>query len=221
MTSTEAMALLERLWTHLSSLPAQRAYVLTAGAAFLGFALWSAWREHQFLDRLSATYFNKQYRGRKPIRQKTIRRREREAAEFRRHRWREVWGRVGKLLILGVLTPTLLLAVGAHFYGWFDADHVPFVVAETRAPIETLSALQMAMFVVDELLRGGFLDVLEVFDVAPYFVTHNPDNFIFSSAVLVYRTFVAIFEPTVIWFGLRAWWIARQVRRGAIEQLPA
>ena len=68
----------------------------------------------------------------------------------------------------------------------------------------------------DELMRGGFLDVLEVFDVRPYFVTHNPDNYVFSGAVLAYRTFVAIFEPTVIWFWLRAWWIAREVSRSPV-----
>lgn len=217
MTGADVLTILERVWEALSSPTAQRVYVLGAGLGLLVFALWSAWREHRFLDRLSAAYFNKSYRGRKPVLARTIRRREREAVAFRRHRWREVWARVGKLLALGILTPTVLLAAGAHFYGWFDPDGVPFIVAATRQPMNSLSPLQMAMFVLDELLRGGFLDVIEVFEVKPFFVTHNPGNIVFSSAVLLYRTFVAVFEPTVIWFALRAWWIARQVRRGTMS----
>jgi hypothetical protein len=216
MTSADAIALLERLWAGASSPPAFWLYVLGAGAGLLIFALWSAWREHRFLDRLSAVYFDKRYRGRPPVLARTKRRREREVAAFRRGRWRDVWRRVGKLLLLGIVLPTAMLAAGAHWYSWFDAEHTPFIVAATHQPISGLSVGQMAMFLLDELMRGGFLDVLEVFDVRPYFVTHNPDNYVFSGAVLAYRTFVAIFEPTVIWFWLRAWWIAREVSRSPV-----
>ena len=213
MTSADAIVWLERLWAVASSPAALRVYVLLAGAGLLVFALWSAWREHRFLDRLSAVYFDKRYRGRPPVLARTRRRREREVAAFRRGRWRDVWRRVGKLLVLGIVLPTAMLAAGAQWYDWFDAERAPFIVAATREPVSSLTPWQMTLFLLDELMRGGFLDVLEVFDVRPYFVTHNPDNYVFSGAVLAYRTFVAIFEPTVIWFWIRALWIAREVNR--------
>jgi len=210
-------SIIETAWTWISAPMALRLYVLAAGAAVLAFALFQAYRDHKFLDQLSADDFQKTFRGPRPIREKTKRKRQREIEAFRRNRWRTVWIRLIKLLILGVVVPSAMLAAAAYWYQWFDPVRAPFLIVGTQQTVTHTDLPKLAFFVLDELMRGGFLDTLEVFRIEPHFLTHNHDNKVFSAGVLAYRTFVAIFEPTVLWFSFRAFMIARKINHPALQ----
>lgn len=182
----------ELLWEDVRSPFAQRIYALVGGLLLLIWSFRQALREKSALSsRLDGQPFaNFTFMGRPPVRPEAIRAREEARLRRRREAALDIVAGLALILILGVVVPTILFALGTAYYGWFDASVAPLLDHETRAPVTQINLLQLGAYVVDHLLRGGLFDLIEVFQLGTASVTNNDSAYFYSVGVFVYHLYV-------------------------------
>jgi len=82
---------------------------------------------------------------------------------------------------------------------------------------------QLALFGLDLLAKGGLNDFFEVFDLRVGQIGHSPDNYLFSSYVLVFRLVADLFVISLLVYAVRTFWAWRQVTAeldGGAEEDP-
>ena len=125
---------------------------------------------------------------------------------------RELSLRLGALFALGILAPAAFLYAGTSFYWWFDDSHLPLALHGTAIPAATPGPLQLAIYVADQLLRGGFFDALEVFQVPVAAFTNNPKAYYYSFGVLAFHLYAEAFVIFGLSYVLRLSRVANTAR---------
>lgn len=175
--------------------PAQRLYVLQIGAIVLAMCLFFAIRADRWAVRTIETadevIFEK-FMGRTPTKQDSF---EKQQSDIRSRAW-PFYGvaatSLGITLLAGVVVPTLLLFATTIRYTWFSPTG-SHLLDEHHLPVSDPTAHQAIMFAVDQTLRGGVFDFLEVFSLALSRLHNNPENWPFSIGVFGHHVFVEAF----------------------------
>lgn len=188
----------------LSSADAIRIYALLATLLVLTFSILIAFHIKNELEEIAGDVFIVTKRGRPPRKPKSVA----DAIEKLKHVRKTIWWRYFWNLVVfticGFLIPTLALYLGAAFYEWFIPDQKPLLLSATKAIIDSPTPEQLWSFALNQLSHGALNDYPEVFGREFGNVTNNPDNIIFSSAVVVYRLIVGAFGLVLPYFIARA-----------------
>ncbi|HEY4345931.1 MAG TPA: hypothetical protein VGN05_16390 [Parvibaculum sp.] len=191
-------------WPHLTSDVAMRLYVVVAALAILVGSIYLAYRMMSELRKIELGEFAFRQRGRKPRTQKSIDTLRERIKEFRARRWRFFLTRLAALLVFGFIIPSTGLYLSGAYYDWFDATHHAFVAIHGGDVVAAPRPMILLAFVFNQLSHGTMMDFLEVFHVDFGQVVNNPDNYAFSLAVFLYRSFVGTFAVVLLFFIRRA-----------------
>lgn len=217
----DARAWLDGLGEVLTSAPAWRAYAVVLGALVLLGSLALAIRANGTI----AAQFEETARALRQARKGQPK--SAEAWERRRQKIRQIARRgVGRAarwsllsLACGVALPAGALFVATIFYEWFDATGSHLLNA-VRTPLTEVDPQTAAIFVLDQTLRGGLFDLLEVFEWRVTPVDNNPTRLPFSVGLFLYHLYVEafVFSGTAL-FAQSVWRLHRQAA-AEIEQTP-
>ncbi|MBX3494455.1 MAG: hypothetical protein KF899_15920 [Parvibaculum sp.] len=159
--------------------------------------------------KLRAADFLKQWRGAKPKKVESIQKRIDDIIRFKRLRVFYVTSLVAGILTAGAVLPGGLLAMIAVWQDWFLPGPAALLIdGMPYAPAQT-GFSELGLFVVDQALRGGLADTLEVFQVTFTSIENNPENFAYSGLVVLYRLIVGaavaamFFALVMVLLGLR------------------
>jgi hypothetical protein len=189
----------------LSSTMAIRIYVLLTILTVLGLSILVAFRVKHELEEIADDIFVVTRRGRPPRKPKSIEDAIEKLRKVRKTIWHRYFWHLLVLVVCGFVIPTLTLYFGAAFYEWFVPDQKPLLLSATRTIIDHPTGEQIWYFAVDQLSHGALNDYPEVFGREFGNVTNNPDNTIFSSAVVLYRLIVGAFGMVLpLFFGRAA-----------------
>lgn len=189
---------------HLTSDFAIRLYVGLGGLLILGLSIWIAYHLMARLKTVEEAAFIYKRRGPKATRPETIERLRKELEDFRKKMWRNYFTLLTVFLILGFLIPSLGLLFGGAFYDWFDPAGKAFVTVTGNRIVDHPKFYDLAWFVFNELGHGTLMDFLEVFHIETGHIINNPNNYAFSFAVFLYRSFVGTFAFALLFFVRRA-----------------
>lgn len=188
----------------LTSEFAMRIYVLLAGVVTLGLSILIAYRLMARLQTVEEATFTYKRRGPKATRPETIERLRNELLTFRKKMWRDYLYLLAVFVICGFIIPSLALFFGGAFYDWFDPAGKAFVALNGNEIVSHPHTLDIASFVINELTHGTLMDFLEVFHIEMGKIINNPNNYTFSLAVFLYRSFVGTFAFALLFFIRRA-----------------
>ena len=201
---------------------AQRYYAGSAGILLIAFCFYRAWREYLALrgaDPRNVLSPEKRA-GRPPSTIRGWTRRAKKDAEEAKHKFRTLIYGAGRVAFLGVGVPTAMLVLLTLYYSWFDPHAIVVVDARNGSPITDPTLRDAGIFVAGALAKGLFFDLVEVFQIHVSRLTNAPDNYIFSTAVLVYRAAANLFLIFVPIF-LYATWRAMKGVEKEIEKTAA
>ena len=188
----------------LTSDAAMRLYVLIAGVITLALSILIAYRLMARLQTVEEATFSYKRRGPRATRPETIERLRNELLAFRKKMWRDYLYLLAVFVICGFIIPSLALFFGGAFYDWFDPAGKAFITLSSNQIVPHPQRLDIASFVVNELTHGTLMDFLEVFHIEMGRIINNPDNYTFSLAVFLYRSFVGTFAFALLFFIRRA-----------------
>lgn len=120
-------------------------------------------------------------------------------------------------LMFGVVVPATALLVATLYYGWFDprADHL----LASGAPENQIGMADAAMFVLDQTLRGGLFDLLEVFALQTTHIDNNPAAWPYSTGIFLYHLYVEAFVFSGILLFIRSAWGLRKAAETQMEDI--
>ena len=106
------------------------------------------------------------------------------------------------LLIVGLIIPGLVIGLIATQENWFLGGSIALALNGLPTASHSLEVTDVAVFVLDQAVRGALGDTLEVFNIGITPVSNNAGNFLFSVLVLLYRAIAgAVFVTVVYVFG--------------------
>ncbi|RYY24563.1 MAG: hypothetical protein EOP62_16355 [Sphingomonadales bacterium] len=183
----------EGLWITIISGPAQRMYVAGAAVVILWLAFWAAVSRRSTLRAIltdPAYTKAKSRRGPKAFRDPTIDGYLHDIAIRERQALRRILGLAGQILSFGVLLPTIMFGLATLHYQWFHVGMPALVESQTLLPVPEVSAWQLLTYVIDNVLRGGLFDLMEVFRLHSTTVTNNIAAYPYSVGVFIYHLYV-------------------------------
>lgn len=169
------------------------------------------------INGFSENYFKAKFAGRNPHTEHGIAKRIDDINRMTSNRVKTVLLSSVTLLIFGVAVPGGLLIFIATHHEWFMPGSPPLIVDGAPVGTEELNWFQLAIFAVDQGLKGGLSDSLEVFGVHIGDVRHNPRNIVFSSLVIAYRTLASIVVLAILYVIWRAGAGVAKVKRSVAE----
>jgi hypothetical protein len=174
---------------------ALRAYVIIAALAVLAASFWIAQRQRTWLLSLSPGNFDRSFRGPKPKREDSIKRRLHELHAFKNSMLRSAASSLAWLILFGLAIPSALVILGTQYYGWFDpSGHI--LVDDKLHPLSHPGTSETFWFVASQLSLGV---VGSPASFAGTFGLHVPNvsfdqvNPVSDAVVLAYRYFVGVF----------------------------
>ncbi len=197
----------------------QRLYVLAVGFLTLVASTWWAFQQLDLLRGVEFGDFEKAFPGKPPQRAKAIAKRNAEITAYRAEKWRSLLLSFATLFFCGFIIPAALFYIasnhyawltGSH-YSWFDSEGTPFLRHEKE--IARPSSVELALFILGQILKGSLTDFLEVFKIEIGEVTNNPANVVFSFCVFVFRSLMGVFMTVSLVFVWRALRINRMLRK--------
>lgn len=194
------------LWTALATETALRAYLLCGLVLGAGASLYFGNKVRKDLAAVRLEeYINAQprIRGQPPTRPESLVRRKKLLEGLRTDRVRTIRNKVLFLVVVGIVLPTFLYYTLASSYFWLIPGAEPFVDDTTGQTFSTMPPQSLALFVLNELCRGGLLDFFEVFKINISAVSNNRAEIPFSVATLAYRVLVGGFVVFSVWTALR------------------
>lgn len=177
----------------LSSGQAIRFYVLLTALIILGPSVLIAFQIKKELEGIADDIFVVTSRGRPPRNPKSVDVAIKNLQRIRKTIWQHYFWRLITLAICAFIIPTAMLYLGATFYEWFIPNQKPLLISDTRAIIDAPTINQVWTFSLNQLNHGALNDYPEVFGREFGNVTNNPENTIFSAAVVIYRFIVGTF----------------------------
>ena len=214
----------EALWITAISGPAQRMYVAGAAAAILWFAFWAAVARRSTLRGIltDPAYTKvKQRRGRKAFLDPTIDGYLDETRIREKQALRRIIGLAGQMLCFGVLLPTVMFGLATLYYQWFHAGTPPLVESQTLRPVPEVGAWQLLTYVIDNVLRGGLFDLMEVFRLHSTTVTNNVAAYPYSVGVFLYHLYVEGFLIVAVATAVHAIYLVRRALKEERRMLNA
>lgn len=203
----------------LSSATALRVYALLVGAAALAFSLRQAISANtrlasQFEDTSRLVRLAR--RGRPTTAEGWARRRERIRALYREG-LRNAAGLLVRSFSFGVVAPATALLFATLNYGWFQpaAEHL----LSAGEPVRRVPAPDAAMFVLDQTLRGGLFDLLEVFALQTTPIDNNPASWAYSSGLFLYHLYVEAFVFSGALLFVQSAWRLRRTSEAEMDRL--
>lgn len=136
--------------------------------------------------------------GRAPVRPATIERRIARARKFANSTLRSLSVQVALLVLAGMVVPGIALAAIAVHQDWLLPGQPALTIADTDAA-GAFALTEVAIFIVDQALRGALSDVFEVFGFSLTPLANNPQNTIFSGLVLFYRFVCALAAAALVY----------------------
>ncbi len=131
--------------------------------------------------------FVEKVRGAKPLNPDKIRKKIDRLRRFQRNKTLYVAGLMTVILVAGAVVPGAMLAMIAVWQDWFLPGPAALLVNGMPFAPAQAGSYELGLFVVDQALRGGLADTLEVFRVAFTPIENNPENFAYSGLVVLYR----------------------------------
>lgn len=95
--------------------------------------------------------------------------------------------RSSAMLFFGMIVPGLLLALLVHYQHRFIPGPPILLVGEEALPQESISYFDTAVFVLDQALKGGLNDLMEVFGWSITPITNNPEQGVYTTMVFLFR----------------------------------
>ena len=152
-----------------------------------------AWQILARLRDFESDEFVKRFRGRIPTREDSI---NRQAQAMKGHA-KEVLNAkhkdVAVATVLGVGVPLLFFGLVTIFADYFFGKTAILIDAKTGSEVFDPSNVQLALFLVDQFLKGALTDIFEVFEYSVSTVSNNSSNLVFSFLVLVFRMLMNLF----------------------------
>lgn len=133
------------------------------------------------------------FRGRRPTTESAIDTRVVALEAERRARIIKCWQQLAQLFLLGVILPTSALFFATLHYNWFYAGVPPLVDLATAQPVPRPGLIQLSLFTVDQLLKGGLSDLMEVIRLQVSPVSNNTAAYPFSVLLFGFRSYLDIF----------------------------
>lgn len=223
LDAINASARLSWAWEVLSSPVALRVEVLAVGAGVLAASLWAAiWanRRAETNIQVAEADFSKTFPGPKPKLPAAIANRKAFFTGIANRIHRQALIALVISFVAGVIVPSSMLYAMTLNYSWFDAEGAHLLNAASH-PINSLSLAQAGLFVLDQTLRGGVFDLLEVFALDIVVIDNNPANVRFSTGVFAYHLMVEAFVFSGIWLYVKTVRRLRQLESGVAEILHA
>ncbi|MGB5948393.1 MAG: hypothetical protein WBG82_03655 [Parvibaculum sp.] len=196
---------------YLVSDGAIRLYILFAAFSVLALSVWLSYRSMSKLKGIEEDVFAIKRRGPKPTKPASIDAARDRLNAFRKVMWRAYFLTLLVFVISGFLIPSTGLYLSGVYYKWLDPMGAPFVSLHGGDVVTSPHDAELALFVVNQLTHGALMDFLEVFHVDFGAIANNPENYLFSFAVLTYRSFVGTFAFALLFFLRRAIVIAWQM----------
>lgn len=200
----------------LSSTTALRTYSWLAIATVFVASVAIAIYQLRIVRDFNKADIERSFPGARPSKPETIQRRIKTLQRYANNTIATLLSRALLMMLFGVLVPGTLLVIIAWHQGWLLQGAPAFQLGTSPTVARDLSPGDLALFVVDQALRGGLTDFFEVFALSVGDVTNNPDNIVFSSLVLGFRFLCgAVVVGLVIMFirvALGVWGLAATIR---------
>jgi hypothetical protein len=95
--------------------------------------------------------------------------------------------RSSAMLFFGMIVPGLLLALLVHFQHRLIPGPPILLMADQVLPQGSVSYFDTAVFVLDQALKGGLNDLMEVFGLSVSPITNNPEQGVYTTMVYLFR----------------------------------
>jgi hypothetical protein len=160
----------------------------------------------------------RRYPGPPPTKSDSV---ERRIRDLRRHASRTAqtvaWRAMG-LLVVGLVIPGTVIAVLVIHQDWFLPGPTALTLNGSGGSADQIGALDLAIYLTDQALRGGLADSFEVFGLGFSPIENNPDNLVYSGIILAYRAMAAAVILAIGYLALRLF-LGRRHVQAAIERL--
>lgn len=204
------------LWQpSLTSEFAIRIYVLIGFGFVLAASITLAYRLMARLKKVEEATFILKPRGRKPVKPESIAKAQAKLLAFRDKMWRDYITLISVFIICGFIIPSVGLYFAGTYYDWFDSSKNAFVTIQDNSAVNNPKWNDLLAFVANQLSHGALMDFLEVFRKDVGQITNDPNNYLFSTAVFIYRSFVGTFAFALLFFVRRAAVIAWNIPRAS------
>lgn len=117
------------------------------------------------------------------------------------------------MMFFGIVVPGLLLGLIVHYQDRLLPGPAILIAAGEAVPSSTVSYFQTIAFILDQALRGGLSDAMEVFDLKITPITNNPDQGIYTIMVFAYRFICGTVATAIVYVAIRV----RSGRRSLIQ----
>jgi hypothetical protein len=176
-------------------------------------SIWIAYRFTGIVREIdAAAIFSDQnipeYKIRQPIKNRLIKL-ERQAKSG----YVTVLTRSSAMMFFGIVVPGLLLGLIVHYQDRLLPGPAILIAGGEVVPSSTVSYFQTIAFILDQALRGGLSDAMEVFDLKITPITNNPDQGIYTIMVFAYRFICGTVATAIVYVAIRV----RSGRRSLIQ----
>jgi hypothetical protein len=121
--------------------------------------------------------------------------------------------RSSAMMFFGIVVPGLLLGLIVHYQDRLLPGPAILIAGGEVVPSSTVSYFQTIAFILDQALRGGLSDAMEVFDLKITPITNNPDQGIYTIMVFAYRFICGTVATAIVYVAIRV----RSGRRSLIQ----
>ena len=189
-----------------------RLYAGVGGTVVLVLSFYRAWREYRSLRIVDPRdVLAPETRGRLPSTMRGWARRVNKDLKEVKHKFRVLVYGTGRVALLGVGVPTVLLVLLTLNYAWFEPGTTVVIDAYSGDPIAEPTVRDAGVFVAGALAKGLLFDFVEVFQIHVSRLTNSSDNLVFSTLVLIYRAAANLFLIFVPVFLFAAWRAMKRV----------
>lgn len=102
------------------------------------------------------------------------------------------------MIFFGMIIPGLLLSTIVHFQSLLLPGPAVLMSDGEPMPQELVSYPNTALFVLDQALRGGLNDFMEVFNFGISPITNNPDQGVYSVLIFIFRLTCGVIASAVV-----------------------
>ena len=149
----------------------------------------------------------REYKIRKPILNRIEKIENAASNGFAKFAWRSA-----AMMFFGIVVPGLLLSLVVHFQHRLLPGPGVLLMGNEVLPTNSVSYFDTAVFVIDQALKGGLNDLMEVFGFNISRITNNPDQHVYTVMIYAFRLTCGAISGAIVYVAFTVFTGMRSLR---------